>query len=128
MGEYQEYTQFTILWNSWVLPTTQQAKDERFHEKFSFEGGTFFGRDVAQPFRFTLGGPLRLSASAIDQYSGTDYFLATPGYLRRIHALPAPINGALYLGGAYEIGQMRAPFTTNLTPQPEPHQTLSMLA
>lgn len=26
----------------WVLPTTQQSKDERFHEKFSFEGGTFF--------------------------------------------------------------------------------------
>ena len=83
----------------------------------NLEGGTFFNRNIAQPFRFTLGGPLRLSASAIDQYRGTDYFLATPGYLRRIHALPAPINGALYLGGAYEIGQMRAPLTTNLTRQ-----------
>ena len=81
------------------------------------EGGTYFGRDVAQPFRFTLGGPLRLAASAIDQYRGTDYFLVTPGYLRRIRELPAPINGALYLGGSYELGQMRAPFTTNLTRQ-----------
>jgi len=26
----------------WVLPTTQQAKDERFYEKFSFNGDTFF--------------------------------------------------------------------------------------
>ncbi|WP_275943227.1 patatin-like phospholipase family protein [Granulicella sp. 5B5] len=81
------------------------------------EGGTYFNRNVAQPFRFTLGGPLRLSASAIDQYRGTDYFLATPGYLRRIRALPAPINGGLYVGGAYEIGQMRAPFTENLLRQ-----------
>lgn len=83
----------------------------------NLEGGTFFNHNVAQPFRFTLGGPLRLSASAIDQYRGTDYFLATPGYLRRMFALPAPINGGLYLGGAYEIGQMRAPFTNNLTRQ-----------
>jgi mRNA interferase MazF len=26
----------------WVLPTTQQSKDERFYEKFTFDGGTFF--------------------------------------------------------------------------------------
>jgi len=26
----------------WVLPTTQQAKDEKFHEEFSFGGETFF--------------------------------------------------------------------------------------
>jgi NTE family protein len=73
------------------------------------EGGTMFNRDVAQPFRYTLGGPLRLAASAIDQYRGTDYFLVTPGYLRQIKSLPAPLGNALYLGGAFEVGQMRAP-------------------
>lgn len=26
----------------WILPTTQQVKDERFYEKFSFGGNTFF--------------------------------------------------------------------------------------
>jgi len=26
----------------WILPTTQQAKDERFYEKFPFGGNTFF--------------------------------------------------------------------------------------
>ena len=26
----------------WVLPTTQQAKDGRFHERFSFGGSTFY--------------------------------------------------------------------------------------
>jgi NTE family protein len=81
------------------------------------EGGTMLNRDVAQPFRFTLGGPLRLSASAIDQYRGTDYFLVTPGYLRRIKSLPAPLGNSLYLGGFYEAGQMRAPDAATLTQQ-----------
>jgi NTE family protein len=83
----------------------------------NMEGGTMLNRDVAQPFRFTLGGPLRLSASAIDQYRGTDYFLVTPGYLRRIKSLPAPLNSSLYLGGFYEAGQMRAPDASTITQQ-----------
>ncbi|MGA8940684.1 MAG: patatin-like phospholipase family protein [Acidobacteriaceae bacterium] len=83
----------------------------------NMEGGTLLHRDVAQPFRFTLGGPLRLSASAIDQYRGTDYFLVTPGYLRRIKSLPAPLGNSLYLGGFYEAGQMRAPDATTITQQ-----------
>ena len=83
----------------------------------NMEGGTMLHRDVAQPFRFTLGGPLRLSASAIDQYRGTDYFLVTPGYLRRIKSLPAPLGNSLYLGGFYEAGQIRAPDASTLTQQ-----------
>jgi NTE family protein len=81
------------------------------------EGGTLFNHDVAQPFRYTLGGPLRLGASAIDQYRGTDYFLFTPGYLRRIAKLPSPLGQNIYVGGAYEIGQMRAPDAPNITRQ-----------
>ena len=83
----------------------------------NMEGGTMLNRDVAQPFRFTLGGPLCLSASAIDQYRGTDYFLVTPGYLRRIKSLPAPLSSSLYVGGFYEAGQMRAPDASTLTRQ-----------
>jgi NTE family protein len=83
----------------------------------NMEGGTMLNRDVAQPFRFTLGGPLRLSASAIDQYRGTDYFLVTPGYLRRIKSLPAPLGNSLYLGGFYEAAQMRAPDASTITQQ-----------
>jgi NTE family protein len=75
----------------------------------NMEGGTMFNRPVAEPFRFTLGGPLRLAASAIDQYRGTDYFLITPGYLRRIHSLPAPLGGSAYIGATAEIGEMRSP-------------------
>ncbi len=81
------------------------------------EGGTMFNRDVAQPFRFTLGGPLRLTASNIDEYRGTDYFLLEPAYLRRIAKLPAPLGQSIYLGGAYEIGQMRAPNQRTTTRQ-----------
>jgi NTE family protein len=81
----------------------------------NMEGGTMLNRDVAQPFRYTLGGPLRLAASSIDQYRGTDYFLVTPGYLRQIKSLPAPLGNALYLGGVLEAGQMRAPDGATVT-------------
>ena len=81
------------------------------------EGGTMFNRDVAQPFRFTLGGPLRVSSLAIDQLRGTDYFLFTPGFLHRLATLPAPLGQSIYLGAAYEAGQMRAPDMRTVTRQ-----------
>ena len=83
----------------------------------NMEGGTLLNRNVAQPFRFTLGGPLRLGAVAIDQYRGTDYFLFTPGYMRRIKSLPTPLGNSLYLGGFYEAGQMRSPDGPTITMQ-----------
>ena len=73
------------------------------------EGATMFDRNVAQPFLYTLGGPLRLGASAIDQLRGTDYFLITPGYLRRIASLPAPFGNSIYVGASYEAGEMFSP-------------------
>ncbi len=81
------------------------------------EGGTMFNRAVAQPFRFTLGGPLRVSSLAIDQLRGTDYFLFTPGYLHRLATLPAPLGQSIYLGMAYEAGQMRAADMRTITRQ-----------
>jgi NTE family protein len=83
----------------------------RGHEVFIVrtEGGTMFARNVAEPFRYTLGGPLRLSASAIDQYRGTDYFLVEPTLLRRIARLPDPLGQSIYLGAAFEAGAIHAP-------------------
>ncbi len=81
------------------------------------EGGSMFNRDVAEPFRFTLGGPLRLSASAIDEYRGTDYFLLSPALLRRIAELPAPLGQSIYIAAAYEAGQMRVPNGLTVTRQ-----------
>ena len=84
---------------------------------FNSEGGTMFNRDVVQPFRFTLGGPTRVSSLAIDQLRGTDYFLITPGYLHRLATLPAPLGQSIYFGAAYEAGQMHAPGTRTVTRQ-----------
>ena len=98
-------------------PTTRPLDPNRGHEVFlaKVEGGTMFNRDVAQPFRYTLGGPLRLSASTIDQYRGTDYWLIEPGILRRIAQLPQPLGQSIYLGLGLEAGQMRAPDGPTIT-------------
>jgi NTE family protein len=98
-------------------PPDRPLDPNRGHEVFfmAAEGGTMFDRNVAQPFRFTLGGPLRLSASAIDQYRGTDYWLAEPAILRRIAQLPQPLGQSIYLGLGLEAGQMYAPGTPTIT-------------
>lgn len=84
---------------------------------FNTEAGTMLNRNIAEPFRFTLGGPLRLSASAIDEYRGTDYFLVEPVFLHRIFQLPQPLGHSLYLATAYEAGQMHAPSQPTSTRQ-----------
>jgi len=81
------------------------------------DGGTMLNRNVGQPYRFTLGGPMRLSASLIDQYRGTDYFLVQPALLRRIASLPQPLGQSIYVGAMYEAGQMRAPDLRTITRQ-----------
>jgi NTE family protein len=95
------------------VPGEQRIKRDpkRGHEVFVFaaEGGTFFNTAVAEPFRFTLGGPSRLTASAIDQYRGTDYWLVEPAILRRIAQLPQPLGQSIYLGLGLEAGQVHAP-------------------
>ena len=93
------------------VPEDAPPDPNRGHEIFIMagEGGTLFDRNVAQPFRYTLGGPLRLSASAIDQYRGTDYWLVEPALLRRIAQLPQPLGQSIYLGLGVEAAQIRAP-------------------
>ena len=68
-----------------------------------------FHRNVADPFRFTLGGPLRLTASSFEEYRGTDYALARPAYFRRIADLPTPLGQSIYVVGTYEFGYIAAP-------------------
>jgi len=75
----------------------------------SAEGNTYFGRNVAEPLRFTLGGPLRLSASSIDEYRGTDDFLIRAGYLHRVANLPSGLGHGVYMGLGYEAGETWAP-------------------
>jgi NTE family protein len=73
------------------------------------EGNTYFGRNVAEPLRFTLGGPLRLSASSIDEYRGTDDFLIRAAYLHRVATLPSGLGQGLYLSFGYEAGEIWPP-------------------
>ncbi len=81
------------------------------------DAGTMLERNVGQPYRFTLGGPLHLSASATDEYRGTDYFLVQPAVLRRVASLPAVLGQSIYAGLVYEAGQMRAPDQRTVTRQ-----------
>ena len=84
---------------------------------FSGEAGSYFDRNVADPYRFTLGGPLRLSASSFEEYRGTDYVFVRPAYFRRITTLPAPLGQSAYVLGSYEVGQVRSPNGANVTRQ-----------
>jgi NTE family protein len=72
-------------------------------------GDTYFRRNVADPLRFTLGGPQQLSASSIDEYRGTDDMLARAAYYRRIASLPTQLGDGLYITGAYEAGEVWSP-------------------
>lgn len=75
----------------------------------SVDADSYFRRNVTDSLRFTLGGPLRLSASSIDEYRGTDDYLVRIGYLRRIASLPSGLGQGLYATFAYEGGEIWSP-------------------
>ena len=64
---------------------------------------------VADPYRFTLGGPMRLSASSFDEYRGTDTYLARTGIMHRVAALPTGLGQGLYAVLGYEAGEVWSP-------------------
>ena len=70
---------------------------------------SYLRANVAEPYRFTLGGPRRLSASSFDEYRGTDTYLARAGYLRRLAALPTGLGQGLYGVIGYEAGEIWSP-------------------
>ena len=72
-------------------------------------GGSSFGRPLAVPLQFTLGGPLRLSAYGRDEFRGDRIGYASLGWLRRIGSLPPVLGGGLFLGGWYEAGGYSLP-------------------
>jgi NTE family protein len=75
----------------------------------STEVNSYLRANVAEPYRFTLGGPLRLSASSLDEYRGTDTFLARTGIMHRIAALPTGLGQGLYAVFGYEAGEIWSP-------------------
>ena len=73
------------------------------------EVNSYLRANVAQPYRFTLGGPMRLSASSFDEFRGTDTYLARAGYLHRLAALPTGLGQGLYVFFGYEAGEVWSP-------------------
>ena len=70
---------------------------------------TYFRHNVADPLRFTLGGPLRLSAASVDEFRGTDTVLAQALALHRIANLPTGLGQGIYLATGYEAGSVWSP-------------------
>ncbi|MGA2890694.1 MAG: patatin-like phospholipase family protein [Terracidiphilus sp.] len=75
----------------------------------SGEVNSYLRANVAQPYLFTLGGPMRLSASSFDEYRGTDTYLARTGYMHRLAALPTGLGQGLYGAFSYEAGEIWSP-------------------
>ena len=75
----------------------------------SFDANSYLRRRVTEPLRFTVGGPLRLSASSVDEFRGTDTYLARAGYVRRIATLPSGYGHGLYGTLTYEAAEVWAP-------------------
>ena len=70
---------------------------------------TYFRHSVADPLRFTLGGPMRLSASSVDEFRGTDTVLAQAMVLHRIANLPTGLGQGIFLATGYEVGSVWSP-------------------
>ena len=83
----------------------------------SGEVNSYLRASVAQPYLFTLGGPLRLSASSFDEFRGTDTYLARTGYMHRIAALPTGIGQGIYAVIGYEAGEIWSPQTKSILRQ-----------
>jgi NTE family protein len=66
--------------------------------------GTSFG-DVPLPTdQFALGMPFRLSAYDAGEIIGSNYYIATGGYLRQVGRLPDFMGGPIFAGGWLENG------------------------
>jgi NTE family protein len=78
---------------------------------------SYLRASVAQPYLFTLGGPMRLSAASFDEFRGTDMYLARAGYMHRFAALPTGMGHGLYGVFSYEAGEIWSPQTNAILRQ-----------
>jgi hypothetical protein len=91
---------FPIVEDSVVaaVPFTQRS-----HLIGTFSGGTTAGR-FAGIRPFTLGGPGRMSALAVDQLRGYNYYYGGFYFLRSLSERPLSLLGKTYLTLGYELG------------------------
>ncbi len=95
---------------------TRSWNDANFFA-ISGEVNSYMRANVAEPYRFTLGGPMRLTASSFDEFRGTDTYLARLGYMHRFAALPTGLGQGVYGLFGYEAGEIWSPSTTAILRQ-----------
>ena len=69
-------------------------------------GGSSLGSDMPAYESFTLGGPLRLSAYRINEFSGREFAFGRLMYYNRILPLPDLLGTGIYIGGSAEVGRI----------------------
>jgi len=69
-------------------------------------GGTNLGTNLPAYDSFTLGGPFRLSAYAIDQFAGQQALFGSVRYFNQVKRLPSPLGSGVYAGASLEAGRV----------------------
>jgi NTE family protein len=69
-------------------------------------GGTHFSSDMPAYESFSLGGPLRLSAYRVNEFSGRSYWFSRLMYYNRALPLPDILGSGVYVGGTAEVGRI----------------------
>jgi NTE family protein len=100
---------------------TQYSRGElAWNEAASFGGHTFqgllyggsnFGTNLPAYDSFLLGGPFRLSAYAINQFSGQQAAFGSVRYLNQVKRLPSPLGSGVYAGADFEVGRVNKLYT-----------------
>jgi len=72
----------------------------------SLYGGTNFGTSLPAYDSFVLGGPFRLSAYAINQFSGQQAVYGSVRYFDQVKRLPSVIGSGAYAGAVLEAGRV----------------------
>jgi NTE family protein len=71
----------------------------------NLRGGTAFGDDMPYYDQFALGGFLKLSGYANEQFRGNEFAYGSLVYYHQFTTLPPPLGRGLYLGGSLEVGR-----------------------
>jgi NTE family protein len=71
----------------------------------NLRGGTAFGDAMPYYDQFPLGGFLKLSGYANEQFRGNEYAFGSLVYQHRLATLTPPLGKGLYVGGSLEIGR-----------------------
>jgi NTE family protein len=69
-------------------------------------GGSALGSDMPAYESFTLGGPQRLSAYRLSEFTGREYALGRLMYYKRAVHLPDILGSGVYVGASAEVGRI----------------------